>query len=276
MNIMKNKVKTYCFTCIVLTLILTLLRFVSLTTFYDVQTGYFNSAPVPKIMNAIYFLGATWCLSTLILIPRSQIETKFAPNSVYVKGASVAAAIIFMISAVCICTADTAPKLQTLCAVFSAISALFFLSSISDKEVIIKVKAFLSIALIASLTIILATVYFDMTIAMNSPHKIHGSFVLMSAMILALCETRAFLGNPMPRLHLATALLTFMLGVSFALSAVIYLFTVHQPSHFVATPIVLGNLGYIGIITGISVYAISRCFSFDESPADKAEESNGL
>jgi hypothetical protein len=133
-----------------------------------------------------------------------------------------------------------------------------------DSKICASIRAFTSIALIASLTIALAALYFDMTIAMNSPHKIHGSFAFMSAMIFALCETRTYLGNPLPRLHLASSLLTFMLGISFALSSVTFLITA-APSPFVTNPIVLGNIGYIGIIIGISAYATARSFTFNNT-----------
>ena len=276
--IMKNKIKIYCFTCLILTFILTLLRCISLTAFYDTRTGYFNSAFIPTVMNMIYILSSVWCLSTLILIPHSHIETDFTPSFMWMKGASMFSTVLFICSAIFMLVSPTESKFHFINVLTVALSALFFILTIVKNDKSDNIRAFISMALIAALTVILATLYFDMTIAMNSPHKIHGSFVLMSAMIFGLCETRTYLGTPIPRVHLASALLTFMLGISFTLSAIIYLFTA-QPTEFVSNPVILGNVGYIGVIMGISVYAISRCFAFESkeiTQTEKTEESNGL
>ena len=273
--IMKNKVKTYCFSCLILALILTLLRCISLTAFYDTQTGYFNSSFIPTVMNVIYTLGVVWCLSTLVLIPKAQIETEFTPNSVCLKGASAFSAAMFIFSILYMSVSQTASKFGFAITLTAAISALFFVFAFAKKEIYGKIRAFASILLVAAFTVILATLYFDMTIAMNSPHKIHGSFVLMSAMIFGLCETRTYLGTPIPRVHLASPLSTSTLGISSTISTVAYILFAN-PSKFVSNPVILGNLGYIAIIMGISVYAIARCFTFENTNTEKAEENNGL
>lgn len=270
---MRNKVKIYCFSSLILALILTLLRCVSLTAFYDAQIGYFNSAFIVTLMNALYVIGSLWCISALIFIPKASIETKFTPSSVWEKSASMFATVLFLFSAVSIFTASNSSRFGLAIALSVLISASFFILTVPKSKTAENIRAFASIAIVATLTIILASLYFDMTIAMNSPNKIHGSFVLMSAMIFALCETRTYLGKPLARIHLASALLTFTLGISFSVSAVAYIFTSH-PSAFASNPVILGNIGYVGIIIGISVYALSRSFTFTDAQPNQAAETD--
>ena len=98
-----------------------------------------------------------------------------------------------------------------------------------------------------------------------------GIFAIMSAMILTLCETRTYLGAPLPRLHFASALLTFLIGASTAVSSVIYVATAN-PTAFASTPILLGNGGNIAVIVGISAYALARCFAFENDLKEKETE----
>ena len=262
---MRNKVKTYCFTCLILTFILTLLRLVSLFNFYDVGVGYFNSSFITTLTNVIYLISSLWCLSSLIFIPKSSIETQFTPNSLCVKGASAFAAVLFIFSAIFMC--GTHSKFASIIMLTSLISTLFFIFSLLNFKVSGVIRAFASIFVTATLTIILMAVYFDMTVAMNSPHKILGAFALMSSMLFSLCETRVYLKKTLPRTHFAFCLLTFMLGASFALSSAIYVFTSHA-SEFISNPITLGNIAYVAVIIAVSVYAISRSFSFEDAQTE--------
>lgn len=266
---MKNKVKTYCLSALLLTFILTLLRCVSLSAFYDDAIGYFNPSFVTTVMNALYLLSSLWYLSALLLIPKSSLQTEFSPADVSIKSAAMFAAVLFVFSAVSIFATVSTSKFGLIGALTALASALFFSLITIKSKISETIRAFASIALISTLIIVLASLYFDMFIAMNSPHKILGSFTLMAAMVMVLCETRVYLCKPLTRLHLASALLTFSLGISFALSSVIYLFTA-SPSAFVTKPMILGNIGYLGIIVGISVYAVARCFTFVDA-TEKAE-----
>ena len=178
----------------------------------------------------------------------------------------MSSATLFLFSASFVLGADS--KFALIIGIASLVSTLFFIFSLIRIKSSDIIRACASIFIAATPTMILASVYFDMTIAMNSPHKILGAFALMSAMVFSLCETRLYLKKAVPRLHLASALLTFMFGISFALSAIIYIFA-SQPSKFVSNSIILGNIAYIGIIIGISVYAITRAFMLQYTQSEK-------
>ena len=259
---MKNKVKIYCMGALALALALTFLRVISLAAFYDAMLGYFSVSPIPIFMNILCVASSAWCLSAIFTTKQDPIVTLATPSLTHFKSASAFSAALFLVSAIAVFAARGSSRLSFICTVSLVISSLFFLLALWGKEKSESVRAFASIAPTASFIFILASLYFNLTIAMNSPHKIHGSFVLMSAMVMFLCETRLFLGKPLHRLHLAVSLLTFVLGIPFALSSVIFIFTA-APSPFIENPIILGNAGYVGVILGISVYAVSRAFSFN-------------
>ena len=259
---MKNQIKTYRLTVILLTLVLTISRLIAMAVFYDAQIGYFNSGFFAFAVTALFVLGGLWCLSPLVLIPQNQIKTQFTPNTIFIKSASAFAAVLFIFAALGTFSQTVLSKIELAVALFTAVSALFFIFAIISFASSEKIRAFISIALAIALVLTLATIYFDMKVAMNSPHKISGIFAIMSAMVFTLCETRTFLGTPLSRLHFASALLTFLIGTSTAVSSVIYVATTN-PSVFASTPILLGNSGNIAVIIGISVYALARCFAFE-------------
>lgn len=261
---MKNKVRTYFFTCLFLTLFLTLLRSISMSVFYDPQIAYFNSSFVTTLTNVFYIVSTIWCLSSLIFFPKVSLTLSFTPQTPFFQAASLFSGILFPISALFIFLDSGDSSLCITSAAFAILATFFFIFSTFTSKVSETIKAFASIPLAVTATAILADVYFDMTIAMNSPHKLLGSLALVSAEILILCETRTYLGKPLHRIHLASALVTFMLGASFTISNLIYVVASSANlTEFETNPIILGNIGYLGIILGISVYALARAFSFD-------------
>ena len=270
---MKNKTKTYIASALLLTLTLTFLRVISLAAFYDSGVGYFKPSLIPLVMNGLFALAAAWCLSSIFTVKAGEIETVSAPQSLPMQCSSIFAFVLFVFASLSVIAGRGGAKAPLICALTLLLSSLFFIIPLAKQSKLEGVRSFLSIAPIAAFVIILASLYFDITITMNSPHKVLGSFALMSAMVFSLCETRIYLDKPLHRLHFAFSLLTFVLGIPYVLSSAIFLLTA-KPSAFVTNPIVLGNIGYVCAILGISVFAIARAFGFTqpeilEESADK-------
>ena len=265
---MKLNFKLYRSSCLLLTLLLTLLRCLSMTAFYNPQLGYFDNSFLPITMNVIYLLAALWFLSTLKLLPKGALRTDFTPEHSPFKWASGAGAGLLVLALILVFTSQSSSKFTPLILLTLALSTLFFISAFVNDTKIEVVRAFSSIAVIGLLMCTLAAIYFDLAIAMNSPHKVMGSFALMASMIFMLCETRVFLGKPLSRLHFATSLLTFTIGASMVLSSACYII-VASPSVFIKTPIILGNAGYLLVIAAISAYALARCFSFSDTAKEQ-------
>ena len=271
---MKNKTKTYIASALLLTLALTFLRVISLAAFYDAGIGYFKPSLVPYVMNGLFVLAAVWCLSSIFTVKAGEVETTSSPQTLPAQASSVFAFILFILASLFVISGRGGARLPLVCALAMLLSALFFIIPLAKQSKLEGARSFLSIAPIAAFVIILASLYFDITIAMNSPHKVLGSFALMSAMVFSLCETRIYLDKPLHRLHFAFSLLTFVLGIPYVLSTAIFILTA-SPSAFVKNPIILGNLGYVCAILGISIFAIARAFGFEkprESTAKETEE----
>ena len=261
---MIKKIKVYCLSAVVLTFILTVLRCLSLFFAYDTSVGYFDRTFLSGFTTALFVIGALWCLSPLVLIPRESITSEFSPDTVSFKAMSAYSALVTLLASFAMITAGDTRLIEKIGIITTVLSTLFFVFGILKKDIFRTVRAFLSIVTVSSFVCILASVYFDMTIAMNSPHKIMGGFALMSAMIFGLCETRIYMQKAMPRLHFAFSLLTLMLGFPFAGSSIFYRL-ISDSSEFVTNATVLGNIGYIYAIIAISVYAAARCYNFREA-----------
>ena len=270
MNSMKSKLKIYCLTALFLTAILTVLRCLSLFFFYSPEIGYFDSSAITVTSNALYVTGAVWLFSPLLFIPKGAISTKFTSSRTSHKSCSSFSAVMFLFAfATSLLSGKLTLSVILTAAAFLAATAFFALSAFGGGKWDTP-KAICSLAPTLSLVLVLASIYFDLKIAMNSPHKIVGGIILMTAMVFFLCETRIFLDKPLPRLHFASGLVTFFLGASYALSSVIYLL-IASPRAFVAHPITLGNMGYLGVIIGVSVYAASRCLLFGDAEKPQAD-----
>ena len=270
---MKNKTKIYITSALLLTVALTFLRVISLAAFYDAGIGYFKPSFVPIVMNVLYGISAAVCLSAIFTVKARETETTSAPQTAPFQASSFFAFVLFILATLAVIAERGRAKTPLLCALMLLLSALFFIIPLAKQSKLEGVRSFLSIAPTASFVIILASLYFDISIAMNSPHKVLGSFALMSAMVFSLCETRIYLGKPLHRLHFAFSLLTFVLGIPYVVSTAVYLWTA-SPSAFVTNPIVLGNLGYVSAILGISVFTVARAFSFEspKKPDEAAKE----
>ncbi len=271
MKSMKSKLKIYCLTALILTAILSALRCLSLFLFYAPELGYFNSSPITSMITALYIASAIWLFSALIFIPKDTVSTEFISDNRVLKSGAAFAAVMFVFAFLSPLINGAKGLKEIFTAVLFLASAVFFILSAIGNKSLGSAKAALSLALILSLILELASIYFDMRIAMNSPHTILGSLNIMASMAFFLCETRIHLGKPLPTLHLASGLTAFMFGASYAISSLVYLF-VKSPRAFISHPITFGNMGYLSVMIGISVYAITRCFAFGDADITATEE----
>ena len=258
---MKNKVNIYRISALLLTLILTVVRTISLKSFYAPQIGYFNSSPIVTVTDVVLILGAIWFISSAFAISKNEISVEKTSRSLYSKVAASFTAIIFLASAVFLFF-YTENKFSVLAGIFTFLSAIYFISVAVDNKKLETTRAFLSMLPTLAFLLSAVTIYFDMKIAMNSPHKIMSGFAMLCAMLFSLCETRVFIERQIPRVHFAMGLITFTLGFTYSASTLIYLLT-EKLSDFQRRPVALGNVGFIGIVLAFSIYALSRCFAFE-------------
>lgn len=273
-----KKIKIYACTAIGLAVLITALRTLCLFFSYDVETGYFNPSPLNTITNILVALAIIGAASARFIFQKDSLCTELCPKHPIFRLSSLCSALITILAAAYISTSGTLGTLGKIALVFTVISTAFYALGVVAKNKLDIYRAFLSIACIVAYIAVLASLYFNMNVAMNSPHKIFGSFALMSSMLLILCETRIYLGVSMPRAHIAFSALTVVFGFSQSLSSFTYILS--GVSQFAATPVVLGNLGYVLLLLAVSVYATARCFAFkvatSSSETETKENENGM
>lgn len=255
-----KKIKIYACTAMGLAVLITVLRTLCLFYSYDVETGYFNPSPLNTIANILIALAIIGTASARFIFQKDSLCTELSPKHPTFRLSSLCSALITLLAAGYIATVGTFGLLGKIALVFSVISTAFYTLGVVAKSKFDIHRAFLSIACIIAYIAVLASLYFNMNVAMNSPHKIYGSFALMVSMLLMLCETRIYLGVSMPRAHIAFAALTLIFGFSQSISS--FIFILSGASQFAAIPVALGNLGYGLLLLAVSVYAAARCFAF--------------
>ena len=257
---MKNNARIYAISALFITLILTVIRSLSLKYHYDPQIGYFNETPFVTLMHVAIVAGVILLASSIFVIQKNTVSCPTVLSSLPLKSSAMFCAMIFSVSAVSLFF-YTESKFAVFAGMFAFVSAIYFILIATSGNKTNITSAFLSILPIISFLLSTVTVYFDMKIAMNSPHKIMSGICLLSAVLFSLCETRVLIDRALPRLHFFLGLITFLLGFTYCTSTLIYLLTANL-SEFQKRPVILGNIGFIGIILSFSIYAIFRCFTF--------------
>ena len=270
MNKSTPLIKRYCLAALFFAIILSAIRTAALFLSYDAGLGYFDKSIISSLTSYLSVAYPACFLLVFLYVAKGKTELSFTPSSSPEKFGAVFAAVMFAFALFPAIDSLGAKKLTLLLCLTIPFSALFFILSLSKKSLHAVIRAYFSIVLIATLVITMALLYFDMSIAMNSPHKTLGSFILIAGMLFTLCELRIFIGKPAPRLQLFSGLVCFTLGISYSLSTVIYLLFASLDK-FSSHPVMLGNFGYVTIILGISVYAFTRCLAVSQKSDTETE-----
>ena len=267
---MKNKIHIYSISALLAVLVLTFMRSVSLISCYDTHIGYFNSSLLVTITNLATFLAVVWLMSSAFVVQKNTTSAPIVFSKIYNHIATQIAAAIYLISSIYILL-DAENNLVVFAGASALISAIYYILMSINKPSTNTLTAFLSMLPTVTLALTAISVYFDMKISMNSPHKVMASFILLCAMVFSLCETRSHINRASPKVHFASGLVTFLLGFTYSASNLIYLLT-QTLSDFEKRPLTLGNIGFIGITAAISIYAFFRCLSFENDSLPEEEK----
>ncbi|MBR6709066.1 MAG: hypothetical protein IKL84_05245 [Clostridia bacterium] len=217
------KIKIYSYSLIGLSLILILLRILSLRFAFDVNIGYFSvNSPLPTIADAILLLSTLWAVSLFIFIPRGSFVLPAQSSSTLVQFCSALCGFIFLFvggSAVMTYLRGTTMLsdfnrrdsiLFYLFCLSCLLSAIYFFTALSSACRTAGWRIILGFFPIIWAIISLARAYFNFYIAMNDPNKVAMHLGLMAAMLFFLQELRTLLGRPQPRLMLFFSLIALL------------------------------------------------------------------
>ncbi len=265
---MKSKVKVYSLSVLALTLLLTILRTICLLTSYEQNVGYFRDSLIVTLTQVLYAVSALWCLSPLLFIPKNSVEGISSHHPICLSAAFVTG-LTFFVSGIVILFSNSLLMLFT--GTVMSLSAFFFLSELSSTRKIAAARGWLGFFVPAALLLILFGIYFNMSVALNSPFKIALQLSLLSGLAFMLCEIRDQIGISMPRAGLVSRLLCLLTCFPTGVSHFIFTFSgkCDVLAKTVATP-----LYSIPLLT-LALYAGSRLILYRnvEENAKKVEET---
>lgn len=258
-----GKLKIYSLSVLALSLIAAIMRVLAFFTDFDERVGYFNNSnPLYSTFIALAIITVIWCFSVFFTIPKNVLPEENRGVG-YIGGFGAVFSIVASIAAVVVFAkgyTETQTVLQLIAAALFLISIGYFLLSVKGDRSQSSVQALFGIALILSLIMMLATVYFDMKVAMNSPIKVMLQLLLLALMLFFVSDIRVLLGRTLARVYLFTALLAVFFGFSSSLPEMLaFLFgKIDNVNYFM----------YNFVTFAYTSYAMARLFSYvTQAPA---------
>lgn len=271
---MKNKIKIFTASALALTALLCVLRPICMATSYDLSARYFERGVLPVLHTLLYVIGIIGCFVPLLLLPKDSIVCKKSPERSGSVFAMVSAAV-FMICGILLAlyAARNNMKLELIAGFSAILSALFFFfasmshhpawSSTTDSAC-----PWLCIPTMATLILLLASAYFDMTTTINGPFTTLFLFSALFGTVFFLCEMRAYIGRPATRLHFTAALATAFLAVSSSVGNLVFCWFVTNGAERTAS----NPLRHL-LILAVGLYAIARLSCFCVNTPVKSDDS---
>ena len=220
---MKNKARLfglYLPVFIIILIAAVALRSVLILNFY--KEGYFTNKTIETVSNSMVIFGSV-CFLTYIWTARKGIKLipSFSSPANFVPSAAVGAALLALIIhfvplAKQALESEKMPiyeKIFTvLVPIFAALSIVYFIfNTIYIRTVSVK-RANLGIFLLIFLCLFMAYIYFDGTLAMNSPIKTADELAYLFAAVFFLYETRLSLGREKWKPYIAFGFIASLLS----------------------------------------------------------------
>lgn len=195
---------------------------------YDVGTHYFaHAAALPILAVAAAFLAAIAGIAIAVTTPcNTETADVFPAGTQY---ASIITAIGFAIAALLlgIYRIGSVSSNVTTLTLLTSVGSAAYATATCSAPMRSRTNSISLLGFLAPISCVLwnAYYYFDTAIEMNSPIKTTTQIGLLFAMLYLLSELRFLMGQPLPRMFLASAYLTAAFGALSALSVPIAYFT---------------------------------------------------
>ena len=197
----------------VLTLLTLILRTLSLYRHLD-PIGYFDGSALPTLTTIFLVWGIALCIACpFLLFKKGEVEA-LPPAALADKIAALVAAIATAVATVLLAS-TVRPTDQSLLTVLGVIALLcgtgYFIARL---KYVTGATALLSFGVILSAILLISLTYFDLTVPMNSPHKLSLHLCLLACAVYLLYEMRLAVSTPFPRVLVMAASLCTLLTVS--------------------------------------------------------------
>jgi len=208
-----------------LTVIITVLRTVSILTVYEKDIGYYaRGAIIPKIQLALIIVSSIMTLSVLFFKKRGELPADKPALSSLTTFASFLCGTLHISSAVMILLYQRgATDTVTVVILVGFISAavFFFYDSLCPSERKSPYSILLAIVAVLGLVAVIVKTHLDYTVTLNNPNKTMLFLTLGALCYYTVQELRFILGISQPRIYLFSASLSFMLCVGLSVPGII-------------------------------------------------------
>lgn len=208
--LMKNKLKVYTLTSLILSVVVGALRVLSLAISYDSSVGYFSSSFIVTVTRSLMIVSLVWLGSSLLFIPKDTINVR-TDKQMASMCISIITGIVFFASGIFQILNGTT-NLYILSGALMMISSTAFILKFTKLR---KGTAWIEYFAIFSIILMIADMHFDYYTAMNSPHKILSQLALISGALVLLGDMRDSFSESQPRTEFAIGLIaTFLCFVN--------------------------------------------------------------
>ncbi len=194
-------------------LIGTVLISLSFLFYYDSSVEYFNHAPLTACILPLCFLTVIFLTVFSVLVGKvDKSLLSVEPHFHHAAWIPAAGLVLFACYRILLFFGGTSGLFPTLLILFSLLSCIYFcmvgfrFCPHGDK------RALAGFAPTFFCALLIAYVYFDMTVAMNNPQKLLLQFGFASLMLYCTSELRFVLCKPAPRLYLGFGSLALFFG----------------------------------------------------------------
>lgn len=231
---MKNKLKVYTLTSLILSVIVGAMWVLSLSISYDISVGYFNDSLAVIATRSLMCASLIWLASSLFFIPKNTIDVRKSSDTVP-SDKKLTSLCISVITGVLFFASGLFRILNGISGLYILSGALMMISStafILKSTKFRKGSAWIEYFAIFSIILMLVDMHFDYYTAMNSPHKILSQLSLIASLFMLLGDVRDSFSESLPRAEFAIGLITtflcfvnaisstfaFIMGLTFELS----------------------------------------------------------
>ena len=224
MQKMRN-LRVYYIGTLVLTLVSTVLRVLTLSLSLDKENGYFKStANLPVAFAALLAVAVAAILLYPFLL-RDTVPAADKRTDPFKNLCSAFCALCFLIAFVSTCMARKTvalPILLWLIGILAPLAAtIYFLAKTPFCPLDTTGQAVFGSLTLIAVGCLIAVTYFDIATPMNAPTKVHLHLALLAVMLYLLYELRDTVGSPLPRARVVLTALTFFLCATVGISDLI-------------------------------------------------------
>lgn len=229
-----------------------ILRIINFFFFYDSEAVYYSTgAPLPIISDCLMY-GAVLYLAffSVLKFKKKTLKAADSPLALRICSIAVATASFVMLTVTDLIDAATqkAP-LSVLLAALSLISAAYFVLAIFKTNVAYTIIC--GILAIIRVVIMLASSYFNQSVAMNTPDKLIYGVACICVMLFIVSELKLTVKAPRSWLYVFSAAATAIICSTASIPSIIAYFTGKLPEES-------GLFSEYFVLMGIAIYAMIR------------------